>query len=130
MAPFLVKRKFDNLRIRFYDIFRRAFEVIEKQNLVAIKKFLSSVFDETRDQIQDIESMEELEKVLDGHTSFTDFPMLEGLACQFRLKEVEEELNSFITYRSEIYKKISVEYFSLAGIDECVKDFQTKVCYK
>ena len=80
--------------------------------------------------MQNLKSMEELEKILGGHTSFTDFPMLEGLACEFHLKEVEEELNSFFKYRSEMYKEISVEYFSLAGIDECVKDFQTKVCYE
>ena len=126
-VPFEVKSKFDNLRILFGGIFIRAFEVIKKEDLVAIKRFLSAVFKETRNQLKDVKSMENLEEIVLDHTSFTDFPMLRGLACQFHLKEVEEELNSFITYRSEMYKEILAKFFSAAGINECVKDFQTKV---
>ena len=126
-VPFRVKRNFDILRTRFGAIFTRAFKVIKEEDLVAMKKFLSAAFQDTRDEIEDVESMEHLEKFLLDHTSFTDFPMLEGLAYNFELETVEKELVSFVEYRSKMYEKILADDFDVAGIDEYVKDSQTKV---
>ena len=122
-----MKRNFDILRTRFGAIFTRAFQVIKAEDLVAIKKFLAAAFQDVRDEVEDVESMEHLEKFLLDHTSFTDFPMLEGLAYNFELKTVEKELVSFDEYRSKMYKEILAENFDVAGIDEYVNDSQTKV---
>ena len=127
-VPFRVKHNFDILRNRFGAIFMRAFNVIKEEDLVAMKRFLSAARQDVRDQIEDVESMEQLERFLLDHTSFTDFPMLEGLAYTFKLKAVEKELVSFTEYRSKMYKKILAKDFDVAGIDECIKDTQTKVC--
>ena len=127
-VPFRVKRNFDILRTRFGAIFMRAFDVIKEKDLVAMKRFLSAAFQDTRDQVEDVESMNQLEKFLLDHTLFTDFPMLEGLAYTFELKAVEKELVSFTEYRSKMYTKILAQDFDVAGIDECIKDSQTKVC--
>ena len=126
-VPLRVKRNFDILRTRFGAIFFRAFNVIKEGDLVAMKRFLSAAFQDARDEIEDVESMQHLEKFLLDHTSFTDFPMLEGLAYNFELKTVEKELDSFVEYRSKMYEQILAEYFDVAGIDEYVKDSQTKV---
>lgn len=126
-VPFRVKRNFDILRTRFGAIFFRAFNVIKEGDLVAMKRFLSAAFQDARDEIEDVESMQHLEKFLLDHTSFTDFPMLEGLAYNFELKTVEKELDSFVEYRSKMYEQILAENFDVAGIDEYVKDSQTKV---
>ena len=127
-VPFRVKRDFDILRNRFGAIFMRAFNVIKQEDLVAMKRFLSAACQDARDQIEAVESMEQLEKFLLDHNSFTDFPMLEGLAYTFELKAVEKELLSFTEYRSKMYKKILAKDFDVAGLDECIKDTQTKVC--
>ena len=128
-VPLRVKRDFDSLRIQFGIIFLSVFKVIKEEDLVDIRKFLSAAFQDTRDQLEDVESMDQLEKFLLDHTSFTDFPMLEGLACKFKLKAVEKELGSYVEYRSTMYERILAENFDLAGIDECIKDSQTKVGY-
>ena len=126
-VPFRVKRKFDILRSRFGGIFVRAFKVIKEEDLTALKKYLSAAFQDTRDQLRDLESMEQLEEFLLDHTSFTDFPMLEGLAHEFGLEMVEKELVSYTEYRNRMYSQILAEDFELAGINECVKDSQTEV---
>ena len=128
-VPFRVKHNFDILRTRFGAIFMRALKVIKEEDLVAMKKFLSAAFQDTRDQVKLLESMDQLEKFLLDHNSFTDFPMLEGLAYTFELKAVEKELVSFTTYRSKMYEKILAKDFDVAGIDECIKDTQTEVSY-
>ena len=97
--------------------------------IVAMKRFLLEAFQDTRDQVEDVESMDQLERFLLDHTSFTDFPMLEGLAYTFELKAVEKEIVSFTEYRSKMYETILAKDFDVAGIDECVKDSQTKVCF-
>ena len=127
-VPFRVKCDFDNLRTRFGALFVRAFKFIKEQDLVDLKKFLSAAFQDARDQVEDVESMEQLEGFLLDHTSFTDFPMLEGLAYNFEIKEMEKELVSFAKYRSEMYENILAKYFDVAGIDESIKESQTKVC--
>ena len=127
-VPFRVKRNFDILRNRFGAIFMRAFNVIKEEDLVTMKRFLSAACQDVRDQVEDVASMDQLEKFLLDHNSFTDFPMLEGLAYTFKLKAVEKELVSFIEYRSKMYKKILAKDFDVAGIDECIKNSQTKVC--
>ena len=126
-VTFRVKRNFDILHTRFGAIFMRAFKIIEEENLVAIKRFLSEAFQDTRDQVKDVESMDQLEKVLRDHTSFTDFPMLEGLAYTCELKAVEKELVSFVEYRKKMYAQMLDENFDVARIDEYVKNSQTKV---
>ena len=126
-VPFMVKRKFDILQTRFGAIFIRAFKLIKEEDLIALKKFLSASFRDTRDEVRDLESMEQLEEFLLDHTSFTDFPMLEALANDFGLEKVEKELVSFIEYRNKMYGQLLAEDFELAGINECVKDSQTEV---
>ena len=101
---------------------------IQEKDLVALKKYLSTAFQETRSEVENLESMEQLEKFLRDHTSFTDFPMLEGLAYAFKLKEAEKGLDSFTEFRSKMYAKMLAKDFDLAGIDECIKESQTKVC--
>ena len=98
-----------------------------EKDLKALKKFLSAAFRDTRDQVNDLESMDQLEKFLLDHSSFTDFPMLEGLAYNFGLERVDKELVSFIEYRNTMYSQLLAEDFELAGINQCVKDSQTKV---
>ena len=127
-VPFRVKHNFDILRNHFAAIFVRAFKIIKEEDLTAIKKFLSAVSQDTREEVKDLESMEQLEQFLLNHTSFTDFPMLEGLAYNFGRKEVEKELASFTKYRSKMCAQILAEDFDVAGIDECIKYSQTKVC--
>ena len=95
---------------------------------MAMRRFLSAACQDLRDQVEAVESMDQLEKFLLDHNSFTDFPMLEGLAYTFELKAVEKELVSFTEYRSKMYEKILAKDFDVAGIDECIKDTQTKVC--
>ena len=95
-VPFRVKRNFDILRNRFGAIFMRAFNVIKEQDLVAMKRFLSAARQDVRDQLEDVESMEQVgEDFYCDHTSFTDFPMLEGLAYTFELKAVEKGAGFF-----------------------------------
>ena len=101
---------------------------IQEKDLGTLKKFLSAAFLDTRDEVEDLESMEQLEKFLLDHTSFTDFPMLEGLAYAFKLKEVEKGLDSFTKLRKKMYAKILAKDFDVAGIDKCIKESQTKVC--
>ena len=127
-VPFRVKRNFDILRTRFGAIFVRAFKVIKEEDLTALKKFLAAAFQDSQDQVTNLESMDQLEKFLLAHSSFTDFPMLEGLAYTFELKGVEKELVSFIEYRSKMYERILAQDFDIAGIDESIKNSQTKVC--
>ena len=127
-VPFRVKHDFDILRTQFGAIFMRAFNIIKEEDLVAMKRFLSAAFQDTRDQLTDVESMDQLERFLLDHTSFTDFPMLEGLAYTFEIKAVVKELVSFTEYRSKMYEKILAKDFDVAGIDEYIKDTQTKVC--
>ena len=122
-----MKRKFDILQTRFGAIFVRAFKLIKVEDLTALKKFLSAAFRDTRDQVRTLESMDQLEEFLLDHSSFTDFPMLEGLAHNFGLKEVDKELVSFTQYRSKMYSQLLAEDFELAGINQCVKDSQTEV---
>ena len=123
----MVKRKFDILQTRFGAIFVRAIKIIKEEDLTALKKFLSAAFQDTRDQVRDLESMEQLEEFLLDHSSFTDFPMLEGLALNFGLEKVDKELVSFTQYRSKMYSQLLAEDFELAGINQCVKDSQTEV---
>ena len=127
-VPFRVKHNFDILRTRFGAILVRALKVIKEEDLTALKMFLSAAFQDTQDQVRDLKSMDQLERFLLAHASFTDFSMLEGLAYAFELKGVEKELVSFIEYRSKMYKKILAQDFDIAGIDEGIKDSQTKVC--
>ena len=127
-VPFMVKRKFDILQTRFGAIFVRAIKIIKEEDLMALKKFLSAAFRDTRDQVKPLESMEQLEEFLLDHTSFTDFPMLEALAHNFGLEKVEKELNSYTEYRNKMYSQLLAEDFEHAGINECVKDDQTEVC--
>ena len=106
-----------------------ALRAIREEDLVALKKFLSAAFQDTRDQVENLESMEQLEKFLLDHTSFTDFPMLEGLAYAFNLEKVEKGLDSFTELRTKMYGKILAKDFDVAGIDECIQESQTKVCF-
>ena len=122
-----MKRKFDILQTRFGAIFVRAFNVIKEEDLAALKKFLSAAFRDTRDQVRALESMDQLEVFLLDHSSFTDFPMLEGLAHNFGLVKVDKEPVSFIEYRNKMYSQLLAEDFELAGINQCVKDSQTEV---
>ena len=123
----MVKRKFDMLRTRFGDLFVRAFKVIREEDLTALKKYLSAAFRDNRDQVRDLESMDQLEDFLLDHSSFTDFPMLEGLAHSFHLMKVDRELVSYIEYRNKMYSQLLAEDFERAGINQCVKDSQTEV---
>ena len=63
-VPYMVKRKFDILQTRFGAIFVRAIEIIKEKNLIALKKFLSTAFRDTRDRVRDLESMDQLEEFL------------------------------------------------------------------
>ena len=126
-VPFRVKHKFDILQTRFGAIFFRAFKIIKEEDLTALKKFLSAAFRDTRDQVRDLESMDQLEEFILDHSSFTDFTMLEGVANTFDLEKIEKELNSFTEYRNKMYGQILAEDFEAAGINECVKDSQTQV---
>ena len=128
-VPFRVKRKFDILQTRFGAIFVRAFKLINEEDLTASKKFLCAAFRDTRDQVRTLESMDQLEEFLLDNSSFTDFPMLEGLAHNFGLEKVDKELVSFTQYRSKMYSQLLAEDFDLAGINQCVKDSQTEVSY-
>ena len=124
----MVKRKFDILQTRFGAIFFRAIKMIKEEDLTALKTYLSAAFRDTRDQVKDLESMDQLQEFLLDHSSFTDFPMLEGLANCFDLEKVDKELVSFIEYRNKMYGQLLAEDFELAGINQCVKDSQTEVC--
>ena len=127
-VPLRAKHIFDILRTQFGAIFMRAIDVIKEEDLVAMKRFLLAAFQDTRDQVKDVESMDQLEKFLLDHTSFINFPMLEGLVYTFELMAVEKELVSFTEYRSKMYREILAKDFDVAGIDVCIKDAQTKVC--
>ena len=128
-VPYMVKRKFDILQNRFGAIFFRAMKIIKEEDLTALKKFLSAAFQDNRDQVRDLESMDQMEEFLLDHSSFTDFPMLEGLANCFDLEKVNKELVSFTEYRSKMYRQLLAEDFELAGINQCVKDSQTEVSH-
>ena len=127
-VPFRVQSKFDDLRSRFGSILVRSFAIIKKKGLTDIKMYLSAAFQDTLNEVKDLESMEQLYGFLLNHTSFTNFPMLKGLANHFSLVEVEKELVSFTKHRSEMYAQILAEDYDGAGIDECIKDSHTKVC--
>ena len=128
-VPFTVKYKFETLKARFGAIFIRSFEIIREKDLhvTALKMFLSAAFRDTRDQVSKLESMDQLKKFLFTHSSFTDFPMLEGLAAYFGLEEVDKELVSFTEYKFNMYGQLLAEDFEPFGINQLVKDFQIEV---
>lgn len=127
-VPLRVKRSFDILRSRFGTTFLRVFTSIKELDLTDTNKYLSAGFQDSRDKVKNVQSLEQLEEFLLDHTSFTDFIMLEGLAYNFGLEKVDEELVSYTEYRNKMYSEILAQDFEGARIDKCIKDSQTKVC--
>ena len=95
-----------------------------------LKEYLFAAFEEMRDEIEKIKSANELKILLLKKSCFTNYNVLEQLACHFRLAGVQKKLSDFEAFRGEKYGKILAENFAVVAVDEYMKDRETPVCYE
>ena len=127
-VPITVKRKFDTLRGRYGGTFISVFNLMKVCDLEEMKDYFFAGFEETREEVETIKSVDELKNFLMRRSSFDDCTILEDLTEFLQLADGQKFLKEYTTFRDSMYEKILAEDFALEVKDEHIKNKETKVC--